>query len=711
MPTRTQYLGRRLSPASSRSVRLGHRTGFTLTEILIAVALGLLLLIGVAQIFTMSGNTISQGYALGELTRRERSLANVFRGDILGNNPGSASSGILPAAEQPLIVIRSERQVIFRDRADLEADIDNNNASGLALNTNAYNLNDSAQTVDLNADGDTNDAGEDLSSTPSSASQYDPTAVFNQGRNHRKDVFGFFTRGLFKRQTGQPADLANVNEPLAFNTGITIDLDGNGTRQYAYVWYGHMRLPDNSPNGAGGGIDPRDAQEDSNGDFHGPGAANPVINPNNYFPTQWTLGRFQVILDDEMPFEPSDAASSQSTVQDRTLTTGQTSASSTGNPGGYAPYVHLGRNINLNPPLNDPTQSNRALEPFGYGTRAGYRLRSGPVGSFSFSDSNNADLDLGPPYASNIIPEIQHGFYDYAARRISGLVGPRMYRELLDTNSPDLSSADTGWWRRLIYNYDPTQSLSTGGFYIGNNPIAYRFNANPFVKQPLDWQSNAQNQAILFRGCSQFIVEYAGDYVTQENDPTQPPRDDTVTAVGPDGVIDFFIRRIENPDGTETNVREIAWYGMARDVDGDGTYDVRSLHESLAGGGAVNDNTSISATPADVKNRRVFPGASGFQNPTLGLNAQRDLQRFERSIPRSGSFSTPLTKPTLNSSLPSYPGPDVFADDEYVAVWGPKDLAAGQGPKLIRLTVQMLDPNGRIPAGLTREFVYRISRD
>jgi hypothetical protein len=32
-------------------------------------------------------------------------------------------------------------------------------------------------------------------------------------------------------------------------------------------------------------------------------------------------------------------------------------------------------------------------------------------------------------------------------------------------------------------------------------------------------------------------------------------------------------------------------------------------------------------------------------------------------------------------------------------------------PKLIRVTIQMLDANGRVPAGLTREFIYRVRRD
>jgi type II secretory pathway pseudopilin PulG len=683
-------LPRLLNRKSQIANRKSFANAFTLTEVLIAVAIGLLLLIGVSQIFSLSGNTISQGYALGELTRRERALSNVLRSDFLGNNPGSASSGFLPPSEQPLIAIRSERQVIFRDRADLEADLDGTNASGLSLSSDADDLNDSAKTLDLNEDGDTSDPQEDLSST-ANANEFDPNAVFNQGRNHRKDTLAFFTRSIFKRQTGQRDDrpgstqtLPGVTAPANFNTGTIIDLDGNGTRPYAFVWYGHLRLPDNTPSPAG--IDPRDALEANTGDFHGPGAGNPLTNPNNYFPTQWTLGRMQVILDDEMPFEPDGADPSASlvdraSVHDRNLTNSQSN--------GFAPFVHLGFHSNAS-----PVRAGNALEPFGYGTRAVFRQRAGSAGTFTFDDCDSDDLDLAPPYADNIPPEIQHSFSDYAARRIQGRVGPQMYRSLLDQNSTDFVTADNGWWRRLIYNYDPTAGLTTGGSFVNNNPLAYRFNANPFVTRPVTWQSNAQNQPILFKGCSQFIVEFAGDYVTQNNNPADTIRDDTVTAAVPDGVIDFYIREIRNPDnqpsGTVTEVREIAWYGMPRDVDGDGTYDVQSVHDSLVGGSDTSDT---------VLNRRAFPSTQNRQNA-----AERDNQRFERSFPRAPS--SVLTEPTENAS-----SPNLLADGEYVAVWGPKDLDAGMAPKLIRVTIQMLDANGRVPAGLTREFIYRVRRD
>ena len=67
------------------------------------------------------------------------------------------------------------------------------------------------------------------------------------------------------------------------------------------------------------------------------------------------------------------------------------------------------------------------------------------------------------------------------------------------------------------------------------------------------WNSQAKAMPVLLNNCSQFIVEFAGDFVTQDNhqfvpDPNNPnvlvanENWGNVTGIGPDNVIDLVIR-------------------------------------------------------------------------------------------------------------------------------------------------------------------------
>ena len=60
--------------------------------------------------------------------------------------------------------------------------------------------------------------------------------------------------------------------------------------------------------------------------------------------------------------------------------------------------------------------------------------------------------------------------------------------------------------------------------------------------------------------CSQFIVEYAGDYLTQDN--TTSSTAGSITALGSDGVIDYYYDANKN--------KRIRWYGMPRSTTNNG---------------------------------------------------------------------------------------------------------------------------------------------
>src|SRR5947209_17221594 len=111
---------------------------------------------------------------------------------------------------------------------------------------------------------------------------------------------------------------------------------------------------------------------------------------------------------------------------------------------------------------------------------------------------------------------------------------------------------------------------------MNNAPLDVRYQANPIPQRPpqqppstpqqlAQWASGAAaGQAPIFlRGCSQFIVEYAGDFLSQD------PTTGIVTAAQPDGEIDYILDNVV-ANGTPQFVRRVRWYGFPRDVTGDG---------------------------------------------------------------------------------------------------------------------------------------------
>lgn len=102
--------------------------------------------------------------------------------------------------------------------------------------------------------------------------------------------------------------------------------------------------------------------------------------------------------------------------------------------------------------------------------------------------------------------------------------------------------------------------------YNSTPPRRARFVASPFLPRPITPEGVAAAVPAFVPGCTSFIVEYAGDFIAQN------PIDGQPTSGEPDGVIDFVVT------GTGANaVRKTRWYGLARDVDGNGVADVLPL--------------------------------------------------------------------------------------------------------------------------------------
>jgi prepilin-type N-terminal cleavage/methylation domain-containing protein len=175
-----------------------HRTqpaGFTLIELMVSIAIALLLILGVNQVFKISSETAGQGQALSTINRDNRAIQNTLVLDFknLVPVPGGASQ----TTDGPLFIINSQTMGAFRNARDKSA------ASDPA---------DPRHEPTLFA-----------SSTPSG--HWNP-ALLNF-RNHRIDRVAFFARGLYARQTASP------------NAGFVAP----GTASEAYIWYGHGMLP------------------------------------------------------------------------------------------------------------------------------------------------------------------------------------------------------------------------------------------------------------------------------------------------------------------------------------------------------------------------------------------------------------------------------------------------------------------------------------
>jgi hypothetical protein len=215
---------------------------------MISVALALLLLVGINQVFKTTAQTVGTSYAALESVRKQTSINNVFDRDFeAASNVGNTS--------QPAILITSRAVAQFWEAGEATADPDGN-----------------VLTLDLDDDGAYTSTGENVTG-----------ADLRSGRNHRLDSVSFFGRNLnvpFRRQTGDQKANAALPDTLVADESST----------EAWIWYGFLRLPANKssanllPNGAPGG------------DFYVPAQLNATVNQNNFYARDFALGRFAVLL-------------------------------------------------------------------------------------------------------------------------------------------------------------------------------------------------------------------------------------------------------------------------------------------------------------------------------------------------------------------------------------------------------------------------------
>lgn len=525
------------------------RRAFTLVELMISIALVLILLVGINQVFKMTTDTVGAGQAINAASRDLRGAQSVFFNDLHGavtSNP-------------PAFIIRSEQTTAFRNRADELGDRDYAAAAATATSSvsasNTAAMEEKIRTIDLDNDGTEGEIG-----VPG---EIISPALYGD-RSHRTDKLIFFARGYFPRQTGNDGYFA-----------------ANMSSNEAYIWYGQVKLPNNAAD-----LTDTNNYRSLGADFGRALASSQApwtttTNPNNFYASQWVLGR-EVILLRELD------SSGHIRDNDNII---QHYSSGNGSGGASLSPLNVGSNID-----------------------------------------NDASLYF------------QYSRYDLASTSIDG------FRNIVTAYINKVPPNAQEWW------------------YTFSN---WRFQASQYYMRPLNSYGVARTVPLFMNNCSQFIVEYAGDFVTQNDNPSDTANYGSVTNVVPDGRTDFVVFN---------GVAKTRWYGLPRDVNGDG------IIQGYKSGIKNNDLQDV------VPLRDVRLTSSTAPNPATGEAP------FERSV----NFWIPL--PTASSGRYDELSGGMVVGSQYIVAWGP-DTTGQPLPKMIRIVATVDDPAGRMATGQTMEYV------
>jgi type II secretory pathway pseudopilin PulG len=548
-----------------RSIR-SSRAAFTLVELMISIAMVVLLMIGIHQVFKMSSDTIGIGHAVGDMSRSNRSVQAIFHDDfqrVVRNSPlFIIRSGVVNTVGPPTTY------GAFNSEADRLTDRDGD-----------------PLTQDLDGDGN---EGPDNGWGSSSYGEETRLSIYNN-RNHRVDVIGFPARGFFRRHT--------ANDGMYSSTV---------TSQDAFIFYQHLALPPVTA------VDPTR--------YHNPGER-VAENVSNLFGSQFILGRVALLMRD-----PSTFVSTGPTAEQHIMRTV---------PGAGPPNLT---------PLHWDSQATQNTNPI-------TRITS------SRFDLLGASLEQLRQDVSDIRNSVA---------------------------SPD--GLGSTWWQTLCYRR-PTPT-APGTPVILADPVA-RFECNPRITKPITSEAMAKAMPVLLPNCSQFIVEYAGDFVSQipQFDPATNAFNGNawgeVTSAQPDGVIDFVVDHTNSTPTVVNLAARTRWYGLPRDTNGDRFIPGFSTSPGVA---------APAFRPADYNSGSRHPNEMVDVVPLWDIlktiSSTADPAPHEREVPipaPGGDYG----------AIPIADGPAF----RYTCVW------SNSSPSMIRIVLKLEDPAGRLPDGQWFEYV------
>jgi hypothetical protein len=243
-----------------------------------------------------------------------------------------------------------------------------------------------------------------------------------------------------------------------------------------------------------------------------------------------------------------------------------------------------------------------------------------------------------------------------------------------------------------------------------------RFHCKPTIDRPIDETQLALTVPYFLGHCTQFVVEYAGDFLNQaEYDPSpttknRPPgaATDAASYIGSndtdppqiftgqtDGKIDYIVDTSADPNDPPSDptkwVRRIRWYGLPRDVNGDGKI-------------TINDVLPL----RDVMTYYYKGGSGGDQPGTFAPGvtlAGVPMAPWEKVLPAS------LESVSDGVGIQKRPN-ETYAQRDYATFKGPASSFAhvcawrNDAPLMIRVLVKIDDPTGKLQDGQWYEYVF-----
>ncbi len=633
-----------------------------MVEVMISIALMLVLMIGINQVFKATGQAIGAGNAVASAARDTRETAATIFEDLNHISPDS-----------PLLFINETAVAQYKNQADFIA--------------NAYGANPLYRT----------DIGGPVS------------LLLDSDRGHYASTMGFFATGNFPRRTTPDSSL--------FPTA-------NGAAQDAFIWLGHLALPaDSALNKLNNKLN-----NDPTGSFAGPQDFSSGIDPNaveGYFAADWVLGRQATLL------------SGSAYVSDKT------SALVPADPGFNYPNTGFSAFGPSMPPANtiQPLGSN---VPLPVGTTPPL-LNAYSIATSAQSQwlSQNSRCDL----AAVTLDQMRNTIRDNIAWDSS-------YGPFGSTPTP-AKSFTAPWWTPFVFSapWSLTIPYTTMSPILPNYnftasslsalPSPMRYQMNTLYQTPVDAAAMARVSPYLLGHASQFIVEYAGDYVAQDDSGVQSGVAGSLKGLGPDGTLDYFY------DATGT--KRIRWYGLPR-------YDTAVPHNptgtppppgavgTITGAGSSGagisgaklgpNNTVITSifpvtAGTSVQNATNFPdviplrdfqymwlsliGGSSLPTATLQTNSVSPFlyqpygpERFVNFTVQSDYASTFQSSATWAAAIPNYPlalPGAIPPDPMYTCVFTPNNM-----PWMIRILVKVDDPNGQLAGGPWFEYIFTLRK-
>ncbi len=582
-------------PAANPSIhRPRRRWAFTLTELLIAIAMVLILMTGIVRVFKYATDSIGAGMAVSDLVRIQRVLDNVIPADAAG-----------------LSINTTKCPAILMDSQQNDPNVAQPNGNTINPNTGSGDYGVMQGPIFLNKTDQAN-----IATLTTSQVQF------------RQDTFSFFSRGNFTRQTGNDGTFVS---PMAST--------------WAWIWYGHLWLPDNTAT-----FHPTSTTD---GVWTYPGGGTAVNNPNNFYAQQWQLGRVAMLI---LPKNVSQVAANTKPYTD--IAPAQWPGATTANIRQYQSFIDEFPNP-AQIPANTPW-----ISPLAFGSAA-YDYSANR--SVEYQDQYNNGVGQSVVENSPIY-QIQQSRYDLAGvtANVTGDPFQDYFNTRLNYGSNAVISASyvQQWWSPL------PNPANTAAAPVGRT-LNYRFEANPYPVRPLDTTvtgagggaaKSAGIVPFLASGCARFYVEYAGDFLDQNPTTGQVTSNIVTAGFVPDGT-DFYL--------DVNGIRHIRWYGLPRSVTGSAQIDT-----NVAG---LASGSSFYYT-ADV-----LPLAY-YLNPTTFATSLPNVANFEKLV-----FAYSPPNPA----------------NHYICAWDASASTSpvhDVRPTMFRITIELADPSGRL--GNTRVIQY-----